>query len=91
MKDGGNYQQVELSSADPVLDVLALNDALEKLELEHPRKAQLVKLRFFAGITNLEAADSLGISPSTADNDWAYARSWLQVEMSGAETGDSIL
>ena len=71
----------ELSVA-PV-DVLALDEALEKLARDHPRKADLVKLRFFAGLTNDEAAEALGVSPSTVDNDWAYARSWLRVELGG--------
>jgi RNA polymerase sigma factor (sigma-70 family) len=56
--------------------------ALTKLETADPRKAELVKLRFFAGLTNQQAAEALGISTSTADNDWAYAKSWLRVEMS---------
>lgn len=51
----------------------------QKLEKKHPRKAELVKLRFFAGLTNEQAAGVLGVSTSTADNDWAYARSWLRV------------
>jgi RNA polymerase sigma factor (sigma-70 family) len=46
-----------------------------------PRKAELVKLRFFAGLTNQQAAEALGISTSTADNDWAYARAWLRAEI----------
>ena len=48
------------------------------------RKAELVKLRFFAGLSNDQAAAALGISPSTADNDWAYARAWLRLEMEPA-------
>jgi DNA-directed RNA polymerase specialized sigma24 family protein len=44
----------------------------------------VVKLRFFAGLTNIEAAQALGISPSTADNDWAYARSWLRLALEDA-------
>jgi RNA polymerase sigma factor (sigma-70 family) len=62
-------------------DLLALNEALEKLERQDRRKAELVKLRFFAGLSNEEAARVLGVSPSTADNDWAYARCWLRLEM----------
>ena len=61
--------------------MLALDEALGRLGRAHPRKAELVKLRFFAGLTNHEAAEALGISASTADNDWAYARCWLRVEL----------
>jgi RNA polymerase sigma factor (TIGR02999 family) len=87
-KAGGGYQQqdlaeVELAIAGPDLDLLALNEALEKLERREPRQAELVKLRFFAGLTIEEAATALGISKSTADNDWAYARCWLRLEMEG--------
>ena len=59
------------------LDLIALSDALEKLHTNDPRAAGLVKLRFFAGLTRNEAAEILGISVATADNDWAYARCWL--------------
>ena len=83
----GAGRRRNLSEAEPAmevagLDVLALHEALEKLERADPRKAELVKLRFFAGLTNLQAAEVLGVSTSTADNDWAYAKSWLRVEMS---------
>jgi len=87
-KGGGAYQRAELADieapADPSFtDMLALHEALAKLELKDRRKAELVKLRFFAGLTNEEAALALGISPSTADNDWAYARAWLRLEIDG--------
>jgi RNA polymerase sigma factor (TIGR02999 family) len=86
VKAGGGRRRQELAdieapAAEPDVDLLALNEALEKLEDEDKRKAQLVKLRFFAGLTIDEAAEALGISPSTADNDWAYARCWLRLEM----------
>ena len=76
------------SSSRPVLplacdDILGLEEALQKLEQQHPRKAELVKLRFFAGLTVPQAAGALEISTTTAENDWAYARSWLRLEMSG--------
>jgi len=57
--------------------VLALNDALEKLAARDAGKAELVKLRYFAGLTQDEAAQVLGISPSAADRHWTYARAWL--------------
>ena len=58
-------------------DLLALDEALALLAREDPRKAELVKLRFFAGLSVEEAAGCLGISLATADRDWAYARAWL--------------
>jgi RNA polymerase sigma factor (sigma-70 family) len=64
--------------------LLAVDEALRKLEQQDPRKAELVRLRFFAGLTLAEAAKALGISASTADNDWAYAKTWLRLEMSDA-------
>jgi RNA polymerase sigma factor (TIGR02999 family) len=90
IKGGGSFQRVpfdDLQTAlpEPDLELLALNDVLEKLEQQHKRKADLVKLRFFAGLTIEQAAEVLGISHSTADNDWAYARSWLRLEMNERE------
>jgi RNA polymerase sigma factor (TIGR02999 family) len=87
-KAGGQNQRVELSAAEPALDgptldLLALDEALQKLEAKDPRKAELIKLRFFAGLSNQQAADVLGIAASTADLDWAYAKCWLRIEMSG--------
>ena len=85
-KAGGQFQRVELSNvdpiaADPLLDLVDLDEALQKLELQDKRKSELVKLRFFAGLTHEQAAKALGISTSTADNDWAYAKTWLRVEL----------
>ncbi|HEY1603647.1 MAG TPA: sigma-70 family RNA polymerase sigma factor [Pirellulales bacterium] len=93
-KAGGKAHRVGLSAiegaiSDGGVDLLALNDALDKLATKDPRKALLVKLRFFAGLTIPEAAESLGIATSTADADWAYAKSWLRVAMSAdTEPGD---
>jgi len=86
-KAGGQLQRLELSDVEPVtggptLDLLALDEALRKLEQKDPRKAELIKLRFFAGLSSAEAAAVLGVAASTADLDWAYARSWLRLEMS---------
>jgi RNA polymerase sigma factor (TIGR02999 family) len=83
---GGNWERVELSDVEltmpqPIVDVIALSEALEKLEARDTRKAALVKLRYFVGLTNQEAADALGISSATADNDWAYAKSWLKLQL----------
>ena len=93
LKAGGGRQRIELAHVEAAIpgadiDLLALNDALEKLRLKDQRQADLVNLRFFAGLTNDEAAAALGISPSTADSDWAYARCWLRLEMDG-RNGDS--
>ena len=89
-KHGGGHDRVELADVAAEtgasnLDLLALDEALATLEAEQPRKAQLVKLRYFAGLTLEQSAQALGVSLSTADNDWAYARSWLQVAMSVSE------
>ncbi|NQT13277.1 MAG: sigma-70 family RNA polymerase sigma factor [Planctomycetes bacterium] len=94
LKAGGKYRRVELSDVDPEihgpqLDLLALNEALGKLEAKDPRKAELVKLRFFAGLTNQQAAEAIGISSSTADNDWVYAKCWLRLELSRAGGAES--
>ena len=88
IRGGGSQYRVELvdfelTDETPVIDLIALDEALEKLHARDPRKAELVKLRFFAGLTNQDAASVLGISISTADNDWAYAKCWLRLEMSG--------
>ncbi len=87
-KAGGGYQRVELSQVDPEirkrpLDVLELNDALGRLAAKYPRAAELVELRFFAGLTLQQAAETLGVSTATADDDWAFAKGWLRVELSG--------
>ncbi len=86
LKAGGGRRRVELDEIEPPIeepaeDLLALHEALDKLEKKDKRKAELVKLRFFAGLTNEQAARVLRISSSTADNDWAYARSWLRLEI----------
>jgi RNA polymerase sigma factor (TIGR02999 family) len=81
-KRGGGYDRVGFSeiaepAGDERVDLLALDDALQKLEEQHPPKAQVVKLRFFAGCTLEETAQMLGISRATAQRHWAYARAWL--------------
>lgn len=82
-RDRVDLDQVEPELAGPDIDLLALDDALEELERKDKRKADLVRLRFFAGLTVTEAAAALGISTSTADNDWAYAKNWLRLEING--------
>lgn len=89
LKRGGDREQIELDAVEPSElplacdDILGLDEALQKLETEHPRKAELVKLRFFAGLTTAQAAKALGVSTSTDESDWTYARSWLRLEMTG--------
>ena len=72
-----DIQQVEIADIKQDDDLLALNDALEKFAAEDSQKAELVKLRYFAGLTTAEAAELLHISVPTADRWWAYARAWL--------------
>jgi RNA polymerase sigma factor (TIGR02999 family) len=84
-KAGGGRLRLDLDDVEPELmkgdddRLLALDEALRQMEAEDPRKAELVKLRFFAGLTAEQAAAVLGVSISTAEKDWAYARSWLRV------------
>jgi len=83
---GGRHQRVELSHADveipgPQLDLLALSEALDRLEAKDSRKAELVKLRFFGGLSNEQAAEMLGIAVRTAYADWTYAKCWLRAEL----------
>jgi RNA polymerase sigma factor (TIGR02999 family) len=86
LKHGGRLQRVDLDSdcvatEPPSLDLLALDEALSKLAVIEPVKAELVKLRFFAGLTMPEAADALGVSMATAERYWTFARSWLYAEL----------
>lgn len=82
VRHGGDQQRVDVQDVDivsPTNDeqLLAINGALDKLAMEHPEEAQLVKLRYFVGLTNDEAASVLGISPRTAKYYWTHARAWL--------------
>ena len=76
-----NADDLELAAAPDDERVLAINDALEKFALVEPQKAELVKLRYFAGLTIEETAQTLGISEPTAKRWWAYSRAWLFQEM----------
>ena len=82
LRHGGDKQKVEMQDADlmigaPCDELIALDEALTKLGEEDPAKADLVKLRYFAGLTLEQAAEMLGISRATADRYWSYARAWL--------------
>jgi RNA polymerase sigma factor (TIGR02999 family) len=85
-KRGGQAHREELEESaipapEPSVDVLALHEALERLEQADPVSANLVKLRFFAGLTMSEAAEALAMSVRSAHDLWAYARSWLRREI----------
>lgn len=85
-KRGGDLHRIEFDAIDhPAAnrpeELLDLDSAISKLEAQDPQKAELVKLRFFAGLTTKQAAKAQGISPATADRNWAFARAWLKAEI----------
>jgi RNA polymerase sigma factor (TIGR02999 family) len=82
LKRGGDLDRMNLpeiaqSREDKQIDLLALDEALTGLEQKHPENAQIIKLRFFAGLSLEDAAQAIGISRATAQRKWAYARAWL--------------
>jgi RNA polymerase sigma factor (TIGR02999 family) len=82
IKHGGDLRRVDLDEACPISDspsddLLALDEALSRLAIEAPYKAELVKLRYFAGLTLEESAAVMSISLATAKRYWAYSRAWL--------------
>jgi RNA polymerase sigma factor (TIGR02999 family) len=88
LRHGGGLRKQPLDGNEPAVvspvepvDLLALNEALGRLEAASPRRAELVKLRYFAGFTLPEVGALLGISQSTAEADWTYAKAWLKREM----------
>jgi RNA polymerase sigma factor (TIGR02999 family) len=85
-KHGGRLKRIDFEEAaslaePPSDDLLALDEALDQLAAEDPVKAELVKLRCFAGLSHQDAAQALGISRATADRYWAYAKSWLYCKL----------
>ena len=85
-KHGGEWNRVELGEAELATTttderLLAIDEALDRLADEDPQAAQLVKLRFFAGFSLTEAAEIIGVSRTTAYEQWAYARAWLRCEI----------
>ena len=95
LKRGGGQARVDLDRLELTIDgpsdeLLALDEALTQLAAEHPDKARLVNLRYFGGLTLVEAAQALGISGTTADRHWAYARAWLYRYMSSDESGPGL-
>jgi RNA polymerase sigma factor (TIGR02999 family) len=88
IKHGGGRRRQELhpdliAAPEPDEEILALDAALAKFAEREPLKARLVELRYFAGLTGDQAAEILGISPTTADRHWVFARAWLRREMEG--------
>jgi len=88
LKRGGRATRVTLTEAAGLVeprgpDLLAVDEALEKLEALDPRKAAIVELRFFAGLTLEETAEQLGVSPETVSREWRRARAWLSKELEG--------
>jgi RNA polymerase sigma factor (TIGR02999 family) len=90
LRHGGGRERVALDEglASPALgadgtDLVALDDALKKLEKHDARKAKVVSLRYFAGLSVEETAEVLELSPATVKNDWAFARAWLHRELTG--------
>lgn len=85
-KHGGGREReelehVQIAAPESSFDILVIHEALERFKEIDPLKASLVKLRYFAGLTIPQAADALGISTTTADRYWAYARAWLHTEL----------
>ena len=86
VRHGGGQQRVDMEGLDVAApcddeELLAVNDALDKLAATHALQAEVVKLRYFVGMTNVEAAQALGLSERTVKNYWAHARAWLFREM----------
>lgn len=87
-KHGGQAERVNLDEACSMIaapsdELLALDEALARLAQEDPTKAELVKLRYFAGLSVEEAAGVIGVSRATADRYWSYAKAWLYCAVSG--------
>ena len=94
VRHGGGAHRVELSDVDVIAgvqseDLVALDEALDRLDEIDPVAAQLVKLRYFAGLTMVQAAESLGIPLRTAERNWTYARTWLRRQVTRGEPADN--
>jgi RNA polymerase sigma factor (TIGR02999 family) len=90
VRHGGGKQRVDLDEASAIVpqpseDLLAIDEALTRLAALNPIRAEVVKLRFFAGLTVPEVAQALGISVPTAERYWAFARTWLYTDLNGDE------
>jgi RNA polymerase sigma factor (TIGR02999 family) len=82
-----DFDNVEATAEELPENVIALDEALARLSKEDPLAAELVKMRYFAGLTLAQAAEALGVSPRTADRCWAYAKAWLYHEIAKGEPG----
>ena len=92
LRHGGGQERVELEEADFSIEkdddqLLAVNDALDKLAAQNKLEAELVKLRYFVGMTNAEAAEALGITEASAKHYWIHARTWLFQEITANRRG----
>ena len=92
LKRGGDRHRVDLDEVAETSEqaddrILAVNEALDRLDAGDPQAAQLVKLRFFAGISITDAAEILGISRASAYEQWSYARAWLRCEVEDGDAG----
>ena len=85
------WMVASIAIAAPADDVLALDRALEKLEVEDPRKAEIVKLRYFAGLDREETAAALDVSLRTIDREWRFVVAWLHKEISERSTDRDII
>jgi len=86
-RDGGRPVQLsEVSAPIPSAELIALDEALEKLASAKPDHARLIELRYFGGLSGDEAANALNISPATADRMWRYAKAWLKIELANKKT-----
>jgi len=86
VRHGGNFERVDLDAQDlaapgPDEQLLAVHEVLDHLARIHPQQAEVVKLRYFAGMTNEETADALGVSVATVKNYWNFARTWIFKEI----------
>jgi RNA polymerase sigma factor (TIGR02999 family) len=85
-----DFEEATLAAGDPPEELLALDEALTALCEVHPEKGELVKLRYFAGLTQEEAAQALGVSVATAERHWAYARAWLFRNITGGDRAPGL-
>jgi RNA polymerase sigma factor (TIGR02999 family) len=90
LKRGGDRHRIAIENADPAIEppsdnVLAVDEAVKRLEQDDPRKGQIVNLRYFARMTTAETAAALGISVGTVEREWRYIRTWLQRELASDE------
>ena len=90
-KRGGDRRRVACEQAEPVFvppsdDILAVDEAVKRLEADDPRKGQIVNMRYFARLTTAETAQALGVSVGTVEREWRYIRAWLQRELATGRT-----